>query len=87
MKKFPVWTMSKANKDENEKVKGSKKVRVQTPGPGHYHSKYGNIPNGPQYSMAKKLPKKKKKKGLDQEIIIFNIYIDLLSLNILLERK
>ena len=60
MKKFPVWTMSKANKDENEKVKGSKKVRVQTPGPGHYHSKYGNIPNGPQYSMAKKLPKKKK---------------------------
>ena len=60
MKKFPVWTMSKANKDENEKVKGSKKVRVQTPGPGHYHSKYGNIPNGPQYSMAKKLGKKKK---------------------------
>ena len=60
MKKFPVWTMSKANKDENEKVKGSKKVRVQTPGPGHYHSKYGNIPNGPQFSMAKKLTKKKK---------------------------
>ena len=60
MKKFPVWGMSKANRDENEKVKGSKKVRVQTPGPGSYHSNYGNLPNGPKFSMAKKLKKKKK---------------------------
>ena len=60
MKKFPIWTMSKANKDESEVVKGSKKVRVQTPGPGHYYTKFGNIPTGPQFSMAKKLPKKKK---------------------------
>ena len=60
MRQFPIWTMSKSNRDENEKVKGSKKVRVQTPGPGHYHTKYGDIPNGPQYSMAKKLTKKKK---------------------------
>ena len=60
MKKNPVWSMGKANRDENEKVKGSKKIRVQTPGPGHYHNKIGNIPNGPQYSMAKKLQKKKK---------------------------
>lgn len=60
MKKYPLWSMGKENKDENEKVKGSKKVRVQTPGPGHYHNKIGNIPNGPKYSMAKKLNKKKK---------------------------
>jgi hypothetical protein len=60
MKKNPIWTMSKANKDENEKVKGSKKIRVQTPGPGHYHNIYGNMPNGPKYSMAKKLKKAKK---------------------------
>ena len=60
MKKYPVWGMSKANRDENEKVKGSKKVRVQTPGPGSYHSNYGNLPNGPQFSMGKKLKKKKK---------------------------
>ena len=60
MKKYPIWSLSKANRDENEKVKGSKKVRVQTPGPGHYHNKNGNIPNGPKFSMAKKLEKKKK---------------------------
>ena len=65
MRKFPVWTMGKANRDEDQKVKGSKKVRVQTPGPGHYHCKYGNMPNGPQYSMGKKLkkPKKEEKPG------------------------
>ena len=63
MKKSPVWSLSKANRDENENVKGSKKVRVQTPGPGHYHNKIGNIPNGPQFSMAKKLERKKKEES------------------------
>ena len=60
IKKAPIWTLGKENKDENEKVKGSKKVRVQTPGPGHYHNLIGNIPNGPHFSMAKKLKKRKK---------------------------
>ena len=60
MKKYPLWSMGKSNRDENEKVKGSKKVRVQTPGPGHYHNRIGNLPNGPQFSMGKKLKKGKK---------------------------
>ena len=58
--KFPVWTMSKANRAEDAVVPKSKKVRVKTPGPGHYNVKHGNIPEGPQYSMGKKLIKKKK---------------------------
>ena len=73
MKKYPVWTMSKSNRDENEKVKGSKKVRVQTPGPGHYYSKYGEMPNGPHYSMAKKLkkPKKEEKPGPGKYEVVY----------------
>ena len=57
MKKFPVWTMSKDGKDKKKKTKVK---RVQTPGPGHYNIKNGFLPNGPVYSMAKKLQKKKK---------------------------
>ena len=58
MKHFPVWTMSKA--DEEKMAKNPKVKRVQTPGPGHYNYTNGNLPNGPKYSMRKKLKKKKK---------------------------
>ena len=57
MKQFPIWTMSKEGK---EKSKNKKIKRVQTPGPGHYNIKIGNMPNGPSYSIGKKLKKKQK---------------------------
>ena len=59
MKQFPIWTMSKEGKEKKDGKK--KKVkRVQTPGPGHYNLTIGNLPNGPVYSMGKKLKKKEK---------------------------
>ena len=59
MKQFPIWTMSKEGKEKKDGKK--KKVkRVQTPGPGHYNLTVGNLPNGPVYSMGKKLKKPKK---------------------------
>ena len=58
MRQFPRWTMSKDGKEKEGKNKKVK--RVQTPGPGHYNLKIGNMPNGPMYSMGKKLKKKQK---------------------------
>ncbi len=60
MHKFPKWTMSKANRDEDAKVPGSKKQRIITPGPDQYHIRNGNLPEGPKYSMGHKLEKKSK---------------------------
>lgn len=60
MKKDPVWSMGKANRDEDAIVPKSKKKRVMTPGPGHYNIKNGNIGEAPAYTMAKKLNKKQK---------------------------
>lgn len=57
--KFPVWSMGKANKDEDAPVQGSKKKRSETPGPGKYDSKCGLIGGGPHYSMAEKFKEKK----------------------------
>ena len=59
MKHFPKWTVGKAD-DEKNKGKNKKIKRVQTPGPGHYNIKNGNLPNGPKYSMGQKFKKKKK---------------------------
>ena len=59
MKQFPIWTMSKEGKEKKDGKK-TKIKRVQTPGPGHYNLKIGNLPNGPVYSMGKKLKKKEK---------------------------
>ena len=56
---FPVWTISKSRKDESEKIQGSKKVHLITPGPGEYDNKIGKIPDGPKYSIAAKLKGKK----------------------------
>ena len=58
MRHFPIWTMNKDGKEKGGKK--SKVKRVQTPGPGHYNIKIGNMPNGPIYSMGKKLKKKVK---------------------------
>ena len=58
MKHFPIWTMNKA--DDEKKGKNKKVKRTQTPGPGHYTIKNGILPNGPHYSMGKKLKKKKR---------------------------
>jgi hypothetical protein len=59
MRHFPIWTMGKAD-DEKKKGKNKKIKRVQTPGPGHYTFKNGNLPDGPKYSMGQKFKKKKK---------------------------
>lgn len=57
--KFPNWSISKTRKDENEKVIGSKKVHIITPGPGEYSNKIGKIPQGPKYTFAAKFKIKK----------------------------
>lgn len=57
--RLPIWTISKSNRDENEKVKDSKKVHIPTPGPGQYHVKNGMMPEGPSYTI---ITKKKAKK-------------------------
>lgn len=60
MKQFPVWSIYKSERDENSgKAKSKIKERIITPGPGHYNIKHGQIPNGPQYTMGKKLKKNK----------------------------
>ena len=61
MKQFPIWTMSEEGKEKKDGKK-TKIKRVQTPGPGHYNLKIGNLPNGPVYSMGKKIEKKRKRK-------------------------
>lgn len=60
IQKLPIWTLSKANRDEDAKVPGSKKKRVQTPGPGNYIIRNGDLPEGPKYSMGLKLQNKSK---------------------------
>ena len=50
------WAISKVKRDEDE-LKNSKKKEMNTPGPGEYNYKKGNIPQGPQYSMGKLLKK------------------------------
>ena len=54
----PKWGTSRENRDEDEEVKGSKKLRIITPGPGHYKYK-SDLYQGPKYTMAKKLKKLK----------------------------
>lgn len=61
--KYPKWSVGKANRDEDAKVPGSKKKRIQTPGPGHYRINNGYLPEGPKYSMAKKLANEKPNKN------------------------
>lgn len=57
--KFPQWGTSKSNRDEDQEVKGSKKLKIITPGPGNYNIR-SEVPNGPKYSMAQKLKKREK---------------------------
>ena len=63
MKQFPIWSLYKSERDESKQGQNLKKDRIQTPGPGHYTINHGALPNGPKYSMGKKL-KKKKKEGV-----------------------
>ena len=60
MKQFPIWSLYKSERDENKQGLNTKKDRIITPGPGHYNINHGQMPNGPMYSMGKKLIKKKK---------------------------
>ena len=59
MKQFPIWSIYKSERDESKQGQSKKKDRIITPGPGHYNTKHGRIPNGPMYSMAKRLKKSK----------------------------
>ena len=59
IKQFPVWSIYKSERDESKQGNNKKKDRIITPGPGHYNIKHGQIPNGPMYSMGKKLKKNK----------------------------
>ena len=59
MKQFPIWSIYKSERDESKQGQSKKKDRIITPGPGHYNIKHGRIPNGPQYTMGKKLKKNK----------------------------
>ena len=59
MKQFPVWSIYKSERDESKQGQSKKKERIITPGPGHYNIKNGRIPDGPMYSMAKRLKKSK----------------------------
>lgn len=57
--KEPIWTWSssKVNRDEDAKIKESKKIKIITPGPGSYDNKNGTIPQGPQYTMRSVIKK------------------------------
>ena len=57
--KGPIWSWSasKINRDEDAKIKDSKKIHIITPGPGYYDNKIGKIPQGPEYSMRPILKK------------------------------
>jgi len=59
--KYPIWSWSSSNvnRDEDAVIKGSKKIRIVTPGPGYYENKNGKIPQGPQYTMRYLLKKAK----------------------------
>jgi hypothetical protein len=59
MKQFPVWSIHKSERDESKQGQSKKKDRIITPGPGHYNIKNGRIPDGPMFSMAKRLKKSK----------------------------
>ena len=59
IKQFPIWSLYKSERDESKQGQSKKKDRIITPGPGHYNIKQGKIPNGPMYSMAKRLKKNK----------------------------
>ena len=61
----PIWTISKSNRFEDEKVQGSKKIKQNNPGPGTYTFNNGNLPEGPKYTMSAlyKEPKKENKPG------------------------
>lgn len=63
--KPPAFTIMKANRDEDMKVPGSKKIRLVLPGPGSYQIENGLIPQGPHYSMrdVKKIEKIEEKPG------------------------
>ena len=56
--RFPQWKLSPP---EEAKPKKGKKIRIETPGPGKYHSKYERFPNGPKYSMGRRFTAKRKK--------------------------
>ena len=74
--KFPVWTVGKGNRYESEEVKGSKKKRVITPGPGNYTYKNGMIPLGPKYSIGRRFKDKKRGKQPgpgSYEVVIKNL--------------
>ena len=60
MKHFPVWSIYKSERDENNNKHAKKKARIITPGPGYYDLKQGRMPGGPVFTMAKKFKKKKK---------------------------
>ena len=59
MKQFPIWSLYKSERDESLQGKSKKKERIFTPGPGHYNINHGRIPNGPLYSMGRKLKRTK----------------------------
>ena len=59
MKQFPVWSIYKSERDESKQGQSKKKERIITPGPGHYNINHGRMPNGPKYTMAKRLKKTK----------------------------
>ena len=59
MKQFPAWSIYKSERDESKQGQSKKKDRIITPGPGHYNIKHGRMPQGPMYSMGKKLKKNK----------------------------
>ena len=59
MKHFPVWSIFKSERDESKQGQSKKKGKIITPGPGYYNVKHGQMPNGPIYSMGKKLKKNK----------------------------
>lgn len=49
--KVPSYTIMKANRDEDAKVQGSKKIHHINPGPGFYDIKNGEMPQGPSYTI------------------------------------
>ena len=59
MKRFPVWSINMSEKDESKRITPKRKKGKITPGPGHYYSKKGLIPEGPKYTMRKRLKRSK----------------------------
>ena len=59
MRHFPVWSYYRSERDESKNEQAKKKEKITTPGPGYYNLNQGRIPNGPVYTLAKKLKAKK----------------------------